>query len=59
MIAPQRSAIFLGSAALLLYIDPLNDSFLWQAIVFVPALVLAAWDVGHPLPTPRATTGES
>ncbi len=52
VIAPQRSAIFLGVAALLLYIDPLNESFIWQGLVFVPTLALAAWDVRRPLRGP-------
>ncbi len=50
-IAPQRSAIFLGAAALLLYVDPLHSPFMWQAIVFVPTLALAALDLRRPLTT--------
>lgn len=50
VLAPQRSAIFLGAAALLLYIDPLHDPFAWQALVYLPTLGLLAWDLRHPLP---------
>ncbi len=52
-IAPHRGAIFLGAAALLLYIDPLHESFIWQALVFVPTVALTVWDVRSPLADPR------
>ena len=53
VLAPQRSAIFLGVGALLLYVDPLHESFIWQALVFVPTLILAFRDVRRPLFPPR------
>jgi hypothetical protein len=43
-IAPQRSAIFLGCAAILLYLDPLHENFFWPALVFVPTIALSVWD---------------
>ena len=43
-LAPMRAAIWLGVAPLLLYLDPLHERFLWAALVFVPALILAAHD---------------
>jgi hypothetical protein len=41
-LAPRWSVIFLSVAPLLLIIDPLHERFLWPALVYVPALLLAA-----------------
>ena len=42
VVAPIPAVIWLGSAPVLFLIDPFNDRFLWPALVFVPAIVLAA-----------------
>jgi hypothetical protein len=44
-IAPYRSVIFLSAAALLLYLDPLNEPFWWPTLLYAPAIVLAALDL--------------
>ena len=49
VIAPQRSALFLGVASLLFYLDPLHERFIWPALVFVPTLALAILDIRRPL----------
>ncbi|WP_375461971.1 glycosyltransferase 87 family protein [uncultured Enterovirga sp.] len=41
VVAPIQAVIWLSSAPLLLVIDPLNERFLWPALVFMPALVIA------------------
>ena len=44
-LAPLGAAIWLGVAPLLLYLDPLHERFLWPALVYVPAIGLAARDL--------------
>ncbi len=48
-ISPQRCAVYLGAAALLLYIDPPGARFAWRALVFAPTIALAALDWKRPL----------
>ena len=43
-ICPLRSVIYLSAAGLLLYVNPLNEHFLWPCLLFVPAIVLAVRD---------------
>lgn len=43
-VAPAAAAIWLSAASILLYANPLPDHFLWQALVFAPALALAWHD---------------
>ncbi len=45
VIAPYSSVIWLSVSPLLLYYNPFPDHFLWQALVFAPALVLAWRDL--------------
>ena len=45
VLAPVRAAIWLGAAALLLYLSPLHERFLWPSLLYVPAVVLAALDL--------------
>ena len=47
VLAPMRAAIWLSVAAVLLYLSPLHERFIWPGLVFVPALVLAALDLPH------------
>ena len=42
VIAPIPAVVWLGSAPVLFLIDPFDDRFLWPALVFVPAIALAA-----------------
>jgi len=49
VIAPTRAAIWLGAAALLLYLSPLNERFVWPALLYVPTVALAVWDIRRPL----------
>ncbi len=44
-IAPWRSVIFLGCAPLILYADPYHATLIIPTLVFLPALLLAAWDL--------------
>ena len=44
-LAPVRSVIYLSVAGLLLYLDPLDERFLWASLLYVPAIALAALDV--------------
>ncbi len=53
VVSPQRGAIWLGAAPLLLYLDPLHEHFLWPALVYLPALALTLLDAFRPLPRPR------
>ncbi len=46
--------IYLSAAGLLLYVNPLDEHFLWPCLVFVPTLVLAVLDFGRPAPGPLA-----
>ena len=47
VLAPMRAAIWLSSAAMLLYVSPLHERFVWPALLFVPALVLAVFDLSR------------
>ncbi len=49
VVAPQRSAIFVGCAAVLLYLDPLHERFLWPALLYVPTVLLLLLDLHRPL----------
>ena len=49
VISPQRCAVYLGAAALLLYIDPPGARFAWRALVFAPTIALAVVDLRRPL----------
>ena len=42
VIAPVRAVIWLSAAPVLFYIDPFDERFFWPALVFVPAIALAA-----------------
>jgi len=44
-IAPYRAVIWLSVAPLLLYLDPLHERFIWASLVYVPALVLAWFEL--------------
>jgi hypothetical protein len=39
-IAPSRSAIWLSSVAVILYYSPFPDRFVWQSILYLPAIAL-------------------
>ncbi len=52
VLAPSRALIWLSSAALLLYQNPFSDHFLWQALLYAPALVLAWRDLRTAPATP-------
>jgi hypothetical protein len=61
VLAPVRASIWLGSAALLLYLSPLHERFIWPALLYVPALVLACLDLRRalaPAPTLALATGQ-
>ena len=45
VMAPYWSVIWLSAGSILLYENPLPDHFIWQALVFAPALALAAFDL--------------
>ncbi len=45
VLAPMRATIWLGAAALLLYVSPLHERFIWPALLFTPALILAVLDI--------------
>ena len=49
VVAPTRAAIWLGAAALLLYLSPLHERFVWPALLYLPTIALAVWDVRRPL----------
>ncbi len=40
-IRPIPSVIYLSAAGLLLYVNPLNEHFLWPSLLFIPAACLA------------------
>ena len=44
-IAPVSAVLWLSVAPLLLYLAPFHDTFFWRALVFAPALALAARDI--------------
>ncbi len=43
VVSPVPAVIWLSASPVLLYVDPVDDHFVWAALVFVPALGLAAW----------------
>ena len=47
-VAPAGAVIWLSVAPLLLDLEPFADPFYWRALVFVPALLLAAGDALSP-----------
>ncbi len=49
VIAPARATIWMGAAAILLYLSPLHERFIWPALLYLPTLALAVWDVRRPL----------
>lgn len=42
-MSPVPAVVWLSAAPVLLYVDPFADQFAWPALVFVPAIGLAAW----------------
>jgi hypothetical protein len=46
-IYPLRSVIYLSVAGLLLYVNPLNEHFLWPCLVYIPAIALAVRDLSR------------
>ena len=50
-VVPWRSLLFLGCAPLVLYADPYHTTLSIPTLVFLPGLLLAAWDFrkGHPV----------
>ena len=40
-VTPSPTAIWLSAGSILLYANPLPDHFIWQSLVFAPALLLA------------------
>ena len=44
-VAPLRSVIYLSVASLLLYLNPLDERFLWPSLLYVPAIALAVMDM--------------
>lgn len=49
VIAPARATIWMGAAAILLYLSPLHERFIWPALLYLPTIALAVWDVRRPL----------
>ncbi len=49
VVAPQRAAIYIGSAALLFYLNPFHERFWWPALVYLPTLVLLLIDARQSL----------
>ena len=45
VLSPMRSTIWLGAAAMLLYVSPLHERFIWPGLLFLPALILAVLDM--------------
>lgn len=54
VVAPVPWVVFLSAAPVLLYLDPLHGRFVWQALVFVPAMLLAVSGRARPRPGPAA-----
>jgi alpha-1,6-mannosyltransferase len=44
-IRPIASVIYLSAAGLLLYVNPLNEHFLWPSLLFIPAACLALMEL--------------
>lgn len=44
-IRPLKSVIYLSAAGLVLYVNPLNEHFLWPSLMFIPAAGLALRDL--------------
>ncbi len=58
-LAPLRSIIYLSVAALLLYLDPFNERFLWASLLYVPAIVLAVLDARRHWPGRIASSAQA
>ena len=43
VVSPIPAVVWLSAAPVLLYADPFDDHVAWAALVFVPAIGLAAW----------------
>lgn len=43
VVRPVPAVVWLSAAPVLLYVDPFGNRFAWAALVFVPAMGLAAW----------------
>lgn len=56
IVAPSRALIWLSTSAMLLYVDPFDDRFIWAGLVYLPALALAAADHRWPQHTPIGET---
>ena len=54
VVSPVPAVVWLSAAPVLLYVDPFDDRFAWAALVFVPAIALAAWSaLQRRFPFPR------
>lgn len=53
VLAPVWPAIWLAAAAVLLYLSPLHERFVWPSLVFAPALLLAALEAFGRAPAPK------
>ena len=58
IVAPSRTLIWLSAAPVLLYLDPLNERFLWPSLVYGPAFALAVTDALHPLDNVPSVSGD-
>ncbi len=54
-VVARPSAIYLATAAILLYLNPIHSRLFWPALVYGPFLVLAATEVWLAKPVPTAT----
>lgn len=53
-VQPYRAVLWLSIAPLVLYLDPLREYFIWPSLLYVPAILLALYDMrGHVRITPR------
>jgi hypothetical protein len=43
VVSPVPAVVWLSAAPVLLYVDPFAAPFAWPALIFVPAIGLAAW----------------
>lgn len=56
VVTPIPAVVWLSAAPVLLYVDPFGDHFVWPALVFVPAIVIAlAAPWRRRVPRPRAS----